>query len=42
VAEEQSEDYFSPAGNSGRTASICRGLMKSNYDFTKAKRGAVF
>src|ERR1035437_6729065 len=41
VAEEWSEDHFSPAGDAGRTGSICRGLMKSEYDFTKAKRGAV-
>lgn len=38
---EWSEDHFSPTGDAGRTGSICRGLMKSEYDFTKAKRGAV-
>ena len=41
LAEDKSEDHFSPTGHAGRAGSICRALMKSEYDFTKAKRGAV-
>src|ERR1035437_4919011 len=41
VAAEWSEDHFSPAGDAGRTGSICRGLMRSEYRFKKAKPGAV-
>src|ERR1017187_3040517 len=41
MAEEQCEDHFSPTGDAGRAGSVRGGPMKSEYDFTKAKRGAV-
>jgi uncharacterized protein (DUF4415 family) len=41
MAREKGEDDPGPARDTPRTATVRRGRMKKEYDFTKAKRGPI-